>query len=190
MCIRVGLSLLQLLHFDTLYNLEKDLWPLIMTIGGFLMAKYSVFNKLHNHITYRMNTIIFLIILFCMVLAGGFMRIYGYSGSITELIFSIIIISFTLEIFYRFRLLHVKKALVFLGIYSMILWYMHGIFFTGNRPAQVILYYSQIPVIIVITGFLITIPISFLLYRIIRYINRCIDTLCTLFSTKDKRHNT
>ncbi len=134
-----------------------------MVVGGYLAAKYSVFNKLHNHVTSRINTVAFFIILFCMVLTGGFMRIHGYSGSITELVFSIIIISITLEIFYRFRLRQVKRVLIFLGIYSMILWYMHGIFFTGSRSAQVILYISQIPVIIVVTGFLITIPISYLL---------------------------
>lgn len=51
----------------------------------------------------------------------------------------------------------------FLYSYSMLLWFMHCLFYTASRPLQKLLYVSETPFVILVMAFMITIPLCLLI---------------------------
>lgn len=76
----------------------------------------------------------------------------------------------------------IKKFLVFLGSYSMNLWFLHSIFFTGSRPLQSILYWPQLSVAILAWGLMFLLPAAILCSNVQHH-------LWTILKVAAKQHN-
>lgn len=58
-----------------------------------------------------------------------------------------------------------ETALTFLGVYSMNMWFLHAMFFTGSRHLQTILYWPQYWILVWIWGTLITLTAAVIIQR-------------------------
>ena len=73
----------------------------------------------------------------------------------------------------RYRATLVTDMLCALGMMSMNIWFLHGIFFTGRRPLQDLVYSPHYPVLIYAFAFLLLIPAA----RAVALLQKRIHTL-------------
>lgn len=135
--------------------------PTGAAITGFLCAKYNTFEWLSSHLKINWwNAILILILLITIRENLALINIVqiGFEDGVLSTIFIFIIIS----IYTRYKLKKTAALFSFLGIYSMNLWYLHGIFFTGNCNLQWILYLPSFWILILIWGIIILLPLAIL----------------------------
>ena len=154
--VRVSLSIIQLFHIQCLSGLEKDIWPLFIVSASYLTAKYEVLGKIKK-ISIPPFGLLFCLLMVCII--GAYLRIMNLAGSITDFVEALIIVFIAINLSEKTVLRFAKKYLIFLGSYSMLLWFMHCLFFTASRPLQRLLYVSETPFVILVMAFMITIPL-------------------------------
>ncbi len=156
--IRIILSLLQRINITWIYGLQNDLWPIFIVASAYLTAKYNLFIRLCRIIDWPWYLLISCLVV--IVFIGAYLRIFDYAGAFLDYIQALLIIAIILNLRRKYKIPKTLNAIIkFLGTYSMLLWFMHGVFFTASKPLQHILYYSETPIIIYITAFLITVPV-------------------------------
>lgn len=64
----------------------------------------------------------------------------------------------------------VKKILIFIGSVSMNIWFLHGLFFTGFRDLQPLLYYPRYSVLVFLWGLFLLIPSAWVISQIYKAI--------------------
>ncbi len=70
--------------------------------------------------------------------------------------------------------LKLKKALLFLGSVSMNIWFLHGLFFSGHRALQPLLYGPEYSVLVYLWGLLLLVPSAWLVSKLQKYIIKLI----------------
>ena len=145
--------------------------PLLSTVLGIIIAKYSIFNKLQRNVTGRLHwtlliSAIILVIIFRYEVGklnpnGGVN--WGFFMQIFLAIVAAALILFSVEVFHRIRSRHFKNSLMLLGSLSMYLWFLHGIFFTGKNFMQPIIFAAKEPILILIVCTIVLLPVAWLL---------------------------
>lgn len=144
--------------------------PLGTAICGLLCAKYNLFERLSKHI--NINWWIALSIITTLIFTRqGLIFINAYHLGFEDGLFSFILIFTLLSIINRYKLTRTKSFMLTLGIYSMNIWYLHGIFFTGQCSIQKVLYFPQYWLLILLWGIFILLPLAFFCDRIQKSIN-------------------
>lgn len=159
----------------TINVLCDNMQNFIPAIAGMLCAKYSVFDRLHSKIVSKLPVAVMLALIPALVyinyaycndviptLTGDYLEKLIY-GSIIVVCMILIVI----ELLRRAKNQHLERALLFVGSLSTMLWYMHGIFFTGGKFLQPQLYLLREPILIYLFGLAILIPICYMLNRLI-----------------------
>ncbi len=141
--------------------------PLMIGIEGMLFAKYSLFQHFAEKIpTFRIHiflitTSVLIIIRQGCILLG--IRLFDILGGVDFFIIPIFIFTTTV-ISRKTCAKYLTNILILIAACSMNLWFLHGIFFTANRPLQPLLYSSGSPVLIYITVLALTLPVATLLH--------------------------
>lgn len=134
---------------------------LISSIVGLLVAKWKIFDSMRRMIGRYAFIKGFFIAAFVLILRQIWLLTIGQSD-ISDAVFAMLFCFGLLLMFEKINGTRIAAVLSFLGIYSMNLWFLHGIFFTGSRPLQAILYYPRVSLLILIWGLIMLIPIAML----------------------------
>lgn len=133
---------------------------LITSFLGVLVSKWNIFEQ-WRAIIKRFPKIA------CFVLAGTVLMIRQIVllmdvnvGGLPEAVFAGLFIFLCLLWIRELKGRRLKRMLTWIGVYSMNLWFLHGIFFTGSRPLQWILYYPRVSILILIWGLVLLMPVA------------------------------
>lgn len=155
------------------------LYPLLSTVLGIIIAKYSIFNQLHRLATGRLHlALIVSAIALLMILRYEVEKLNplgGYNWNFFIQVFlslvAALLILFSVELFHRIHSRRFKNLFLLLGGLSMYLWFLHGIFFTGKNFLQPFIYSPKEPILILILCTAIILPAAWLLKQFQIYIN-------------------
>lgn len=174
MAMAVTLVIIVYICRHTPYEVANYLFPLLSTVLGMLIAKYGIFNKLHRlvtgrlHSTYLVSAIALLIIVRYEVEKlnplGG--TNWNFFIQIFLSVMAAALILFSVEIFHRINNRHIKNCFLILGSFSMFIWFLHGIFFTGKHFMQPFIYSVREPILIMILSTIVLLPVAWLLKRL------------------------
>lgn len=157
-------------------------YPFIVVIIGILVAKYKIINRIHSKLaSFSKTTILFdsIIIFACLIIGrliltnmikDSFQSHNFFYISLLDGFITILIISIILEVFSRYNVKKFRSILIFIGSISTFLWFFHGIFFTGNNFMQKELYFIKEPFLIFLICLILTVPISFILSTVHKYL--------------------
>lgn len=141
--------------------------PLMIGIEGMLFAKYSLFQRFAEKIpTFRIHMFLITTSVLVIIRQGYILlniRPFDILGGVDFFIVPIFIFTTTV-ISRKTCAKYLTNILILIAACSMNLWFLHGIFFTANRPLQPLLYSSGSPVIIYITVLALTLPVAYSLH--------------------------
>ena len=145
-------------------DLFQGLWhsilvPIPVAVFGLIVAKWSLFDKL-NSITYKYPIWAFLIVVVCIALIRQTLILLDLKIVGIEGLFAALFIFAIISIFRKLSWPGLEKIIILLGSYSMNLWYLHGIFFTGSRPLQGLLYFPQYSLFIFVIAVISLLPVA------------------------------
>lgn len=156
--------------------------PLISVGIGILFAKYDVFKRLHDYILKFSPNGVLWIWIFAVVMLRYLSATYEFSNAMIQFCITLInvalpsiLVILCVEMIHRLRNIHIRKTLVFIGSMSMYLWFLHGIFHTGNHFLESQLYSLKEPILIYIVALIALIPIAYALDKGMRYIWRIVE---------------
>lgn len=155
------------------------LFPLLSTVLGIIIAKYGIFNKLHRLVTGRLHsTLVVTAIALIIIVRYEIPKLNPLGGNnwhfFVDILLSFIaalLILFSVELFHRIRSRRFKKFFLLLGGLSMYLWFLHGIFFTGQNFLQPFIYSPKEPILILLLCLAVTLPVAWLLKRFQTYLD-------------------
>lgn len=145
---------------------------LFISTIGILTAKWHIFERLYAlPITSKVNTLGVLILILLVFASRQVFVLLGINYFFIEaMIAGAAIYCFTL-LSHKIKFQSLRTLFIVLGTYSMNLWFLHGIFFTGNRPLQRLLYMPKISILILIWSFILLLPFAIAISRIHTYIS-------------------
>lgn len=141
--------------------IEVIFGTLVSSNVGLLVAKWKIFDRMRSMIGNYALTKGFFIATFVLILRQIGLLTIGQTD-ISDALFAMLFCFGLLLMFEKINGTRIATILSFLGIYSMNLWFLHGIFFTGTRPLQAILYYPRVSILILIWGLILLIPVAML----------------------------
>lgn len=155
------------------------LYPLMSTVLGIIIAKYSIFNKLHRLVTGHLHSaLVATAIALIIIVRYEIPKLNPLGGNnwqfFVDILLSFIaalLILFSVELFHRIRSRRFKKFFLLLGGLSMYLWFLHGIFFTGKNFLQSFIYSPKEPILILLLCLAVTLPVAWLLKRFQTYLD-------------------
>lgn len=149
------LSKINAVPFDVIFG------TLVSSIVGLLVAKWKIFDCMRRMIGSHAFIKGFFIAVFVLILRQIGLLTIGQTN-ISDALSAMLFCFGLLLMFETINRTRIAAVLSFLGIYSMNLWFLHGIFFTGSRPLQVLLYYPRVSILILIWGLILLIPVAML----------------------------
>lgn len=163
-------------------GIAHSLYPIISTSIGVLFAKYYVFENVSKRIVSKTPVCIIIIASTCLMLIRFYFQKNDVSsvlliGGGNTLISCILILSLC-EISHRMKINVESKTgafIWFFGQNSMVLWFLHGIFFSGMYPLQSEIYSLRDPILIFFTVITILAPLAWILNKFIAFIWLCIE---------------
>ena len=141
--------------------IEVIFGTLVSSIVGLLVAKWKIFDRMRSMIGNYALTKGFFIATFVLILRQIGLLTIGQTD-ISDALFAMLFCFGLLLMFEKINGTRIARILSFLGIYSMNLWFLHGIFLSGTRPLQAILYYPRVSILILIWGLILLIPVAML----------------------------
>lgn len=176
------------------------LYPLMSTVLGIIIAKYSVFNKLHRLVTCRLHSaLVVTAIALVMIARYEIPKLNPLGGNnwqfFVDILLSFIaalLILFSVELFHRIHSRRFKEFFLLLGGLSMYLWFLHGIFFTGKNFLQSFIYSPKEPILILLLCLAVTLPAAWFLKRFQTFIfekinkKRLFDTILNKINAINK----
>lgn len=142
------------------FPMDAVLGTLVVSVLGILVSKWNIFEQ-GGAIIKHFSKIA------CFVLAGTTLMIRQIVllmnvnvGGLPEAVFAGIFIFLCLLFIRELKSRRLKMMLTWIGVYSMNLWFLHGIFFTGSCPLQWILYYPRVSLLILIWGLVLLMPVA------------------------------
>lgn len=145
--------------------------PLSVGVAGYLVAKWHFFELMDRWIGKRYAVGYAILILGIVVFRQGLILLFKDSSlfficSFFELLWVVLFIYASISIL-RHSIHHVvHEMLQYLGRYSMNMWFIHGIFFTGSCCLQPYVYDLHYSLLIFIAGVLFSLSFSILVDRI------------------------
>lgn len=154
---------------------------LISSVVGLLVAKWNVYDRLRIKI--KGSTFIkgIAIIVGVLIIRQIGLLTIGQTD-ISDALFASLFCFGLLLVFEKIRGTRISTVLSFLGVYSMNLWFLHGIFFTGTRPLQQFLYQPRVSILILIWGLTMLLPAAMLFAYIQKHVWRFVTKLRTCIS--------
>lgn len=129
------------------------------TIIGLLVNKYELFVKL-DWLLGKRSICIYLFVLIFIALCRQGLILANVDVIYTEGIFVFLFVYLICCIRCNLNSIIFERFCMFIGSYSMNLWFLHGIFFTAEKKLQWLLYYPRYSPLILIWGVLLLLPIS------------------------------
>jgi peptidoglycan/LPS O-acetylase OafA/YrhL len=155
-------------HLGVMEAILGSLHPLITSCLGVVFAKYCILDKAHLFwVKFQIWGIIMIIV--CIYLSCHTIAHFGLISGL-EYVLKIVLISLFLEILIRLKSIRIKRILMMLGKYSLYLWFLHGIFFTGKNFLQRELYSLSDPMLILIVCIVSLLPIAYVLNKFVDWI--------------------
>ncbi len=131
-------------------------------IIGLLVCKYDLFNVIHGRLGSR-NVLIYLLLIAITVVVRNKVFNIGFINSNVDAILSVVLIFSILSILQELKVKQINSALSFLGVYSMNMWFLHAIFFTGtSNVMQKILYFPNLSILVYIWSIILVLPVAML----------------------------
>lgn len=148
------------IYLNSIPYLETCLKVLFASLVGYIVAKYNIFERISTRYA-NLNTIVLIGILALLFGTRQCLLLLDLNNYVFEAIFAGCAIFIFTSLLNGLNFQILKKALMLVGVYSTYLWFLHGIFFTGSRPLQSILYAPRISILIILWGVIILMPVSF-----------------------------
>jgi len=162
--------------------LSQTVFPFLSVCTGVLFAKYDLLTKIHNRVTDKLHMSVILLIIAAIVLTpllvnnlnplGG--KNWSFFMMLLKTCLAPFFILITVELLCKINDSWLYKCIYQIGLVSMYLWFLHGIFFTGSRTLQPYLYAVKEPMLIFTLCIIILLPIAFAFKTINSYIFRFI----------------
>lgn len=156
----IVIATLTSIYLNSIPYLETCLKVLFASLVGYIVAKYNIFERISTKYA-NLNTIILIGILALLFGSRQCLLLLDLNNYVFEAIFAGCAIFIFTSLLNRLNFKILKKVLILVGVYSTYLWFLHGIFFTGTRPLQSILYAPRISILIILWGVIILMPVSF-----------------------------
>lgn len=151
------------------YDALGFMWPLDIGVLAMLAAKYKVFKHIDIYVKGHLHTwLACLIIGSLIILRQGLLLVenqFVLWGGVIETLFVITLIYCVVTIFSRVKYSWITTSMALFGVYSMNMWFLHGIFFTGSRPLQTWLYMPKYSITVYIWGILLIFPVAWILSK-------------------------
>ena len=137
-----------------------DFYTFIPAFLGLLAAKYKIFSWLNNRFSHY-PIIAFVCAILLVFIIRFFLCInHFYMIQFYDSFLCVVFIYSSIEIIHRIKSRWLTKVLVFIGLNSMNIWFLHGIFFMGNNSIQTILYSPKYWLAIFCWGLIMTLMAS------------------------------
>lgn len=141
---------------------------------GVWIAKYDLFNKADKK--YSVNYVLGTFLLIALVLGRyALKKVYYYDMEVIDPLMASIVIFAVISMYHRYNLKPLSKIIAFLGVYSMNIWFLHGLFFTCHYKIQPILYYPQYWILILMWGLILVTPLAVLCSKIQKPVSALVD---------------
>ena len=131
---------------------------------GVLFAKYRLFDNLHSRHAMKTWEAV-AVIAALMVIRPALILLQVPMFPVFDGIIAGIFILACIVIVRNANSRKLEAALTFLGVYSMNMWFLHAMFFTGSRHLQTILYWPQYWLLVWVWGTLITLTAAIIVQR-------------------------
>lgn len=154
---------------------------MISAVVGLLVAKWKIFDYMRSKIGGSASIKGLFIVAGVLIVRQIGLLTIGQTD-ISDAIFAMLFCFGLLLIFEKIKGSRISTVLSFLGIYSMNLWFLHGIFFTGTRPLQYFLYLPRVSILIVIWGVMLLLPFAMVFAWIQKHVWRFLTKLPACFS--------
>lgn len=146
-----------------------NIHPIFCVGIGILSAKYEILERIHIKLIKRVPfiglMIGFYLLLYLYYKLPQFFKMFDLVSNIlgifTEAVLGFFTVLVSLEIINRIKFKVIKNLLLLLGSLSLYLWFIHGIFHTGNHFLQAQIYSLKEPLLIFIVVLIITIPVAY-----------------------------
>lgn len=152
-------------YFDPL----NFIWPLYISLSGFIVAKYRVFDRLWSRFG-DLPVFVSITVLLVLIISRQSILLIDSQiaewGGVIEPLFVIVLVYSMLSLLNKIGCVRLGLAFSFIGAYSMNLWFLHGIFFSGLRIMQPVLYFPQYSILVFLWGLLLLVPVSWIVSRI------------------------
>lgn len=140
-------------------------WYLASVFAGILVCKYDIFNLIDAKVG-RQKWFVYALVLLAMVVFRIAVPLPPFYSLNLDALLVIILIYCTVCLLEATKAIRAQKALLFLGTYSLNIWFLHAIFHTGTLDfLQKILYYPKFSILVYIWGFMMVVPMAVVVTR-------------------------
>ena len=159
----IWLTLSQLLSIITLDGVLGDILRIYISVGtpalsGILFSKYHLFDAFSMYIPTKLG--LYGILYVCLIVVRQ-LSVYLFGANFLDVIFAPLFIFLSVNIIYFKNIFPILNGVFkLLGKYSMNIWFLHGLFFTGSMHLQWILYLPKYSTFVLIWGMSLLIVIS------------------------------
>lgn len=168
-----SVALMLVFFFSSLYGPHplyiSTLWPLFCSAMGILSAKYAVFERIRRGcgrtLPWWISAAGIVVVVYCRyeLLKTSFL-----CRGMVDPVLVIFFIYFFIELFNGLRSAGLEKVVAFMGTYSMNLWFIHSIFFTGQRFLQPLLYAPRYSILVLLWGLVMCLPVAWAISKVQR----------------------
>lgn len=156
---------------NSLNQLKSYIWPLLFSAVGLITAKYSLFERFKNIIGRTLPLPVSIVGIVLVVLCRYNLLKFSIStGGGIESALVILFVYFFVELFNGIRSERLEKIVMFVGTYSMNIWFIHSIFFTGSRPLQPLLYAPKYSILILAFALVMCVPVAWIVGCVQNYV--------------------
>lgn len=161
-CCARGLFVILSNHIDsdTIILIARSMRLYLSSVlMGIIVCKFNIFQTIDNFIRPR-NVFFYIGLILFVIFARGYLHTVSLSLN-HDAVWVVILIYSILGILRNFSFSWIEKCLTLLGEYSMNMWFLHAIFFTGTlNILQKLLYLPQYSIFVFIWGIILTLPMS------------------------------
>ena len=165
----IWFTLDQLLPVITFSGVIGEILRIYISVGlfalsGLLFSKYHLFDVFAKYVPAKLG--LYATMFVCLIVVRQ-LSVYLFSATYMDVLFAPIFIFLSVNIIYTKNIYPILNV-VFkpLGKYSMNIWFLHGLFFTGSMHLQWILYLPRFSTFVLIWGmsllFVISVGVAFL----------------------------
>ena len=152
--------------------------PVAVGLWGIVAAKWHLFEMLDSRMSSLSKWVLAGILPVTVIVRQGSILVNEYVNPVLGVLTGAELIVVPLFIYVTVKLTSdsvcVQRTFIFLGSVSMNIWFLHGLFFSGHRVLQPLLYCPQYSVLVYLWGLLMLIPSAWVISKLQKMICRCI----------------
>lgn len=158
--------------------------PMTAGIEGLLFAKYSLFNRFAAKVESPGPVISFVSLIGLIVFRQGVLLIDNHEVILggVDVVAVPVFIYLIVNLIRRARMPLIDSFVALVSACAMNLWFIHGIFFTGNRPLQQYIYAAKYPPLIFAIGFAISLALAYFVMALQKPLKNKINTISRKWS--------